>query len=244
LIRLKYLADTACLVKRYAQLHGGLDRLYDKNYKPKSKNITHNKFSNVFFPKWSRYSFRVSKYTNKEISEIPIYRNALYCFAIQDAWSRKILCAKLGQSTAISRGIPSYNKFDLAQSLKETFSEYGKPLSIVVDKVIRLRYSHLLHANCPNVIEAVHPSKIGSLENWFGQLLFNMKTRLTQEELDSYVKWWNNKPHSALLGLTPNQAWFCRKQSLLENYAKSLELLEANECHQETNKISVLLTHS
>lgn len=47
--------------------------------------------------------------------------------------------------------------------------------------------------NIPAVVRAEHPRWIASLESFFARIQYEMRTDLTQENVERYVEWWNNK---------------------------------------------------
>jgi hypothetical protein len=118
-------------------------------------------------------------------------------FAIQDSFSRFIGHACLReQPTSDFRYLHSWYK--IKDCFKETFEQYGKPFEIVVDRTIQHDYSKkILEDKCVIVTGADHPAYSATLERFFLSVQYEMRTDLTQENLEKYIHFYNFKrPHS------------------------------------------------
>jgi hypothetical protein len=240
MIRLRWFADYSALTRRY----GYVNRMYAHYNSEKSRKRTGRikgkptRQDSTFLPKYVRYINRNSNLTQYPYSDyIKTYKRPIYIFAIQDMFSRFIVHACLKEQPYSGfANFPYW--FSIEDCLKQTFREYGKPLEMIVDRYIEKNYSELLRKNCALVTGCDHPSKMGSLERFFQSVQYEMRTELTEENFKAYVDFYNFKrPHSALNGYTPSQAWLAGSETLFENYQKNTRSEDRAKLLSETRKL-------
>jgi hypothetical protein len=184
---------------------GGQERYYNKNYVPNPQNRNkRRKGVQVEAPKWSRYCF----YGKEKIWNIPVYDKSIFCFTIMEKNTRFILGSWLKQkpNAKISR-YPVW--FDSRPCLKEAISKYGLPYGLITDGLVIEQCTNGKNylEGIEAVVRAETPHYIASLEAFFGILQREMRTELTQENLNKYVEFWNNQRVLSTLGKTPKQLW-------------------------------------
>jgi putative transposase len=131
--------------------------------------------------------------------------------AILDGFSRKILAAKVYRKTPRSRY--------LAALVRTTAQKYGTPQFLITDHGCQFRKQfhaamnnlHIRHVKGP--VRAPHfngkvERLFRTLRFWWRLVLCGNSTACLQRRLDDYRSWYNEyRPHSALNGLTPDEAW-------------------------------------
>ncbi len=86
----------------------------------------------------------------------------------------------------------------------ETFEKHGKPYGFISDGQILKRYATELVGI--RTIRAKLPKYMASLESFFSRLQFDMRTELSQEELERYVDFWNST-HAREIPYTRDKAF-------------------------------------
>jgi hypothetical protein len=222
--RSRYFADFCQLTTR--TLKGGWNqRHYNPDYLPNVHNRSKRRKLTGQIPKYVRYFFRPNRY-GKQDEKVTVYDRPIWLFAIQDEFSRFIVHACLKEQP-ISHFTNFPYWFDTLGCYKDAFSRYGKPFSILIDGYIfqnQKKIREFLRESCSDIKPIEHPSMISSLERFFLAVQYEMRLELTQENLNSYINWYNfERPHTALNGYTPATAWLCGSETLFENYQRNTE---------------------
>lgn len=219
--RLKYYADYCALTKRmgFPVRHYAI---YSKN--PPKKAERHAVKNATYYPKYSHYLYRNSNLSPyPKTDQIKAYDKPIYMFAIQDSFSRFIVHACLReQPTSNFRYLHSWYKVE--DCFREAFEEYGKPFELVIDRTIKHDYGRMLQDYCTIITGADHPAYSASLERFFLSVQYEMRTELTQENLEKYIHFYNlQRPHSALEGYTPACAWITGSKERFDTFVKNTQ---------------------
>jgi hypothetical protein len=226
--RSRYFADFCTLTKR--GFHSVRRyRLYRREevLKQGRKLGDHASENATYYPKFANYLFKKTFSPFKNHSgQIQVYNKHRYLFAIQDEFSRFIVHACLKEQP-ISHFTNFPYWFDTLECYKDAFSRYGKPFSILIDGYTfqnQKKIREFLRESCSDIKPIEHPAMISSFERFFLAIQYEMRLELTQENLNSYINWYNfERPHTALNGYTPATAWLCGSETLFENYQKNTE---------------------
>jgi transposase InsO family protein len=131
--------------------------------------------------------------------------------AILDGFSRKLLSLRVYRRTPRSR--------DMAGLVRRAAKEFGKPRFIITDHGAQFReqfHAALDRKGIRHVRGRVRaPYLNGKMERafrtfklWWRLVLTGLARSSIQRRLDHYHHWYNqHRPHSALRGLTPEEAW-------------------------------------
>ena len=131
--------------------------------------------------------------------------------AVLDGSSRRLLCLRLYRRRPRSA--------DVICLLRSLIGEYGKPHFLITDHgcQFRKRFSEVVKAwgmhHVRGWVRA--PFLNGKIERcirtwrlWWRVVLTGLSSRSIQRHLDRYQHWYNTaRPHAALDGLTPDEAW-------------------------------------
>jgi hypothetical protein len=177
-----------------------------KNYIPNPQNRLkrRNRGIQTECPKWARWVYSSNSYSCEKTRFIPTFDNKVWLFAIMEKHSRLIVhaCLRKQESRKYTR-YPVW--FNLHDCLTETFEEYGLPFGFISDGLV-LKYQREL-CGIEAIQRAESPRYIASLESFFGILQREMRTDLTQIELDKYIRYWNEQRVLSTIGKTPKQLW-------------------------------------
>lgn len=141
--------------------------------------------------------------------------------AVVDGFSRKLLCLRLYGRTPCS--------LDMIRLIRAAIAEYGNPRFIITDHGTQFRHRFhqaIIHWGIHHVrgrVRAPYPN--GKIERlfrtfriWWRFVLTGLSVSGMQRKLDDYRHWYNHhRPHSALDGLTPDEAW--RDESLPQAFS-------------------------
>jgi hypothetical protein len=203
---LLWLADFCALTKR-GLYTSAQKKYYSPNYIPLKSGEWHKKGvkkNQVQFPKWSRFSFRPSRYvypSNFIPSSIPIYRTPKILFAVMDFSSRYILHACLRDAPNTQKGGAFYNWFSLKECMESalktseslTKNYPSKPFSLLVDRYALKYHKSDLEGYANSLIGAKHSYEIGRLESFFARITYEMRSPLESIHVMNYIKFqWNN----------------------------------------------------
>ncbi len=132
--------------------------------------------------------------------------------AILDGATRKLLCLRAYRSKALDTQ-------QMIQLVKTTTKKYDTPAHLITDHGVQFRNKFkqgLKSLGIKHVRGQVRtPSFNGKVERFFKTLrlwqrpaLWPTTSRSIQQRLDQYQAWYNTaRPHQALNGLTPEEAW-------------------------------------
>ncbi|GEM_PF-2324502 len=199
-----WLADFCQLTTRPQAKSAWNKKHYSPDFEPDVKNRGKRKVGIGHIPKWIRYAFRGTKYQISKVESIPVYPSPIWIFVIEDRDSKRILHACLRQEEKPSYYSHFPNFFDIRACLLETFEKHGKPYGFISDGQILKRYATELVGI--RTIRAKLPKYMASLESFFSRLQFDMRTELSQEELERYVDFWNST-HAREIPYTRDKAF-------------------------------------
>lgn len=224
-------ADFSFLTRRFAYTNRPRNRYED--VKPMKHGSYHErglKRNPTFYPKWSRYAFRgLDKH--RPVKSIPIYSRPVLLFAIEDAYSRYIIhaCLRRSPKDYVNKSFAFPGWFKLGGCFEEAFDhrkrfrktgdrlvDFGRPISFYLDSNVYLWYRDILEDKALFLVR-VGPGNhnlLGRLDGFFGRIQYEMRTNLTQRNLDAYVFYYNFvRKHSGIGGQTPASLFF-KKSSL------------------------------
>jgi hypothetical protein len=90
------------------------------------------------------------------------------------------------------------------------FSIIGRPFELILDGQIY----HCYQKKLENEVGILTSSAVGKtlltpLDSFFGRLIFEMRSDLTNKNLEKYIHYWNfERKHSALNYHTPSEVYF------------------------------------
>jgi hypothetical protein len=204
-----YLADYCALTRRYFYSMGGQGRYYDKNYvsHPENRLKRRTKGIQTEAPKWARYCF----YGKEKIQSIPVYEKPIWLLAVQEKNTRFIVGAQMKQKLD-SRGGKYPTWFDSRPLLQQVLKKHGTPYGLIADGTILNQHHNPYGNHWLDGIQAIERAEsysyIASLESFFRILQRNMRTDLTQENLDAFVHHWNHERKLRAFGKTPSQLMY------------------------------------
>lgn len=219
-------ADFSFLTRRFAYTNRPRNRYED--VKPMKHGSYHEKGlkkNPTFYPKWSRYAFRgLDKH--RPVKSIPIYSRPILLFAIEDAYSRYIIhaCLRRSPKDYVNKSFSFPRWFKLEGCFEEAFSyrkrfrkmgdrlvDFGRPISFYLDANIYHEYRDDLEDKALFLVKAgpENHNLLGHLDGFFGRIQYEMRTNLTQRNLDAYVYYYNFvRKHSGIGGQTPASLFF------------------------------------
>lgn len=136
--------------------------------------------------------------------------------AILDGATRKLLCLRTYRSKAL-------DSQQMVQLVTITTKKFGVPTNLITDHGVQFRNKFKLglkSLGTKHVRGQVRtPSFNGKVERFFKTLrlwqrpaLWPTTSRGVQQRLNQYQAWYNTeRPHQALKGLTPEEAWYATK---------------------------------
>ena len=132
--------------------------------------------------------------------------------AILDGATRKLLCLRAYHSKAL-------DSQQMVQLVKTTTKKHGTPANLITDHGVQFRNRFKLGLKLLGIKyvrgQVRTPSFNGKVERFFKTLrlwqrpaLWPTTSRGVQQRLNQYQAWYNTqRPHQALNGLTPEEAW-------------------------------------
>ncbi len=199
-------------------------RLYNKPHTPRPRGNTRINIGEnvVFLPKWLRWNYdssQFNKWTRREFKpkdRIKVYDSPVVLFAIQDVASRLIVhaCLKHAPKEIVSRSYQYPHWFKLDECLKQslqTLPNYSHKLHFALDSMIQRKYSKSVLGKWIDTFPITSESKFlsSTLEAFFGRLQYEFRDDLTQKNLDTYIKFWNNERTMKVLNnKTPSSIYY------------------------------------
>jgi len=131
--------------------------------------------------------------------------------AIQDGFSRRLLCLR------VYRGAPRAR--DMVALVRRTAKQFGKPRFVITDHGAQFRRHFRAAMEGMGIIPVQArvraPYLNGKIERafrtfrvWWRLVLTGLTQECIQRRLNDYQSWFNeHRPHSALHGRTPQEAW-------------------------------------
>jgi transposase InsO family protein len=131
--------------------------------------------------------------------------------AIQDGFSRRLLCLRVYHRTPRAS--------DMVALVRRTAQKFGKPRFVITDHGTQFRRQFRAAMKKTGIIPVQArvraPYLNGKIERafrtfrvWWRLVLTGLKERGIQRRLDEFGAWFNElRPHSALHGRTPQEAW-------------------------------------
>jgi transposase InsO family protein len=131
--------------------------------------------------------------------------------AIQDGFSRRLLCLRVYRRTPRAR--------DVVALVRRAARKFGKPRFVITDHGTQFRRQFRSAMKDMGIIPVQArvraPYLNGKLERafrtfriWWRLVLTGLTLRSIQRRVDDFEAWFNeHRPHGALGGLTPEEAW-------------------------------------
>ena len=131
--------------------------------------------------------------------------------AIQDGFSRRLLCLRVSLRTPRAR--------DMVALARSVARKFGKPRFVITDHGPQFRQQFRSAVRDRGIIPVQArvraPYLNGKIERvfrtlrvWWRLVLTGLTKRSIQRRMDDFKDWFNEiRPHSALGGLTPQEAW-------------------------------------
>jgi len=156
-------------------------------------------------PKW------INRVWHIDLLSIQILWLRFTVAVILDGFSRRLLCLRVYSRTPRAR--------EMASLVRRMVKEFGKPRFVITDHGAQFRQQFRTAMKKAGIIPVQArvraPYLNGKLERafrtfrvWWRLVLTGLKERGIQRRLDEFGVWFNEyRPHSALQGRTPREAW-------------------------------------
>ena len=152
-----------------------------------------------------------SRVWHMDLTELRIFWCKFTMMAILDGFSRKLLCLRVYRASPNTR--------QAVNQVLATVRRYGKPRFVITDHGPQFR-SQFCMCMLKIGVEVVQgrvraPYLNGKIERlfrsfrlWWRWVITRPSTNGIQRHLENFRHWYNDlRPHSALCGITPNEAW-------------------------------------